>query len=613
MCGIFGIACLNDAVPSSSQLNELASFNLRRGPDHTGFYRHGSTSIGMTRLSINDLSSGGDQPLHNENHNISLVLNGEIYNHNELRTQLTRRGHTFSSHSDAEVVIHLYEEYGFGATQYLDGMFAFALYDIEKSILWIVRDRLGIKPLYYYLDTDILIFSSDLRAVCSQVHPSLDLSALDLLLAHEYVPSDRTLFKSIYNLPPATQLILTNNKQVSISTYWSYPSPDVSSDPLHTLDSIHDRLLYSLRNELSCDVPVGISLSGGIDSTVLAILSRQLYPDLSLSSFTAHFIDKDHSLDSTYARKTASSLGFKHYEISLSVQDYLASWSELVSVLDEPITDSSIVPSYLVAKQASSLGIKVLLNGAGGDEVFGGYPRYLLQKTHPLAFFTRLPSSLQYFSTLLMKPLRPSLSYRLSNPAISYFTGLSGIHLPQLLTLIRSAERKDKLTNYFESLNTHFRPYSPSSLSALDTKTYLPGNILALTDKSSMASSVEVRVPFLDHRLLSEVLSLPNSLRFTPHEPKSSLYRSFKDQLPIHLQLRRKEGFNAPTSRWTHDLRNSICSSLRENPNPLLTTAYDLPKLLKNFSENPNSSQTNHLIHSFFVLNLWLNHNQVLT
>lgn len=611
MCGIFGISYLNDSLPSSFQLNELARFNLHRGPDHTGFYRHGSTSIGMTRLSINDLSSGGDQPLHNENSNIALVLNGEIYNHKELRRLLQHKGHNFRSHSDAEVVIHLYEEYGFAATEYLEGMFAFALYDIAEGILWVVRDRLGIKPLYYYHDNDMFVFSSDLRAVCSQLSPSLDLSSLDLLLAHEYVPTDRTLFEGINKLPPATQLILSNHQDLSISTYWSYPSPSVSQDPLLTLDSIYERLLHGLTNELSCDVPLGISLSGGIDSTVLAILSRNLYPDLPISSFTAHFIDKEHSLDSTYAKTTASTLGFTHHEIPISFHDYLSSWSELIPFLDEPITDSSIVPSYLIAKQASSLGIKVLLNGAGGDEVFGGYPRYLLSKYHPRSFFTRFPHSLQQLSSLLLRPFLPSLAYRLANPAASYFTGLSGIHLPHLLTLIPSSARRASLISHFQTYNSYFRTYSPSSLSCLDAKTYLPGNILALTDKSSMASSVEVRVPLLDHRLLFETLSLPDSLRFTPSHPKSSLYRTFKDQLPVHLKSRRKEGFNAPTSSWTHQLSNQIFDSLSVNPNALLAASFDLPKLFKLSSKNPQSSQTNHLIHSFFVLNLWLNHNQL--
>ena len=374
MCGIVGRLNIDGKPVNKTDINRMAQKIQHRGPDNQGIYVNGLVGLGNRRLSIIDLSSTGNQPIFNEDKSVVLVFNGEIYNFQELRRRLIKKGHKFRSKSDTETIVDLWEEYQEKCLKYLRGMFAFALWDQKQKVLFLARDRMGQKPLKYYLDNNGIIFASELKAILTNraIKREVDLKAVDHYFGLESVPVPLTGFKQIKKLPQASYLIIKNRKAV-IKTYWQpkfLPKHQLSTNELKK--EVLNKLTESVRLRLVADVPVGAFLSGGVDSSAVVALMRQLGKK-KLNTFSVGFEEKEYS-ELKYARLVAKKFKTNHHEAILKPQDF-SILPKLAAAYEEPYGDISALPTYLISQKASK-NIKVVLNGDGGDDIFAGYQRY---------------------------------------------------------------------------------------------------------------------------------------------------------------------------------------------------------------------------------------------
>ena len=373
MCGIAGIVAWDGRQISTSELKLMTDRMVQRGPDDEGFFTAGSVGLGMRRLSIIDVE-GGHQPLSNEAGDLHLVFNGEIFNHLELRHQLIARGHVFRSASDAEVVLHLYEDQGIDALAELNGMFAFALHDSRSQALWIARDRLGIKPLFYAVSRDHISFASDIKALREAYSTDIEPQQVLKYLALSYAPGAETVWHGVRKLPPAHYLWIEGGR-VTLEKYWSLNGIGAWNGSLEAAQEQLEALLQdAIRLQLRSDVPLGVFLSGGLDSsTIVALAAEQ--STAPLRTFTIGFAGKG-SADEYFARQIAKRYATSNIEIPMGPAEAAKAIDELLLILDEPLADSALLPAYWLSKVARDEGVKVLLNGAGGDEIFGGYVRH---------------------------------------------------------------------------------------------------------------------------------------------------------------------------------------------------------------------------------------------
>jgi len=554
MCGIAGVFSKYDPV-DEDLIRTMTNTMIHRGPDDEGYYIHPRVGLGMRRLSIIDII-GGQQPIHNEEQKIWLVFNGEIYNYVELREQLMKRGHNFYTSADTEVIVHLYEDKGVECLSQLNGMFAFALWDEEKQQLLLAVDRLGIKPLYYYDDGRAVLFASELKSMlqATWVSRDLDLNAVSLYLSLEYVPAPKTIFKNILKLQPGHYLLYDKNG-AKIKKYWDvrdFTHQNFQSKQ-KIIYKIQELLQDSVRLRLRSDVPVGAYLSGGIDSSTIVGYASGFIPD-PIATFSVGFGD-DSFKELPYARIVAEKFRTDHYELVVSAKDALQELPNLVWHMDEPMADSAIVPHYLISKFAANK-VKVVLSGLGGDELFAGYPRYLEKMGgRRERLFKRLPQTFKDYALLpITRILSQSfhkkmldchlLEQRRYLQAVSIFTPAEK---RKLLNRQTSYEDDSLLNSYFDGLPTKDWV---NRLLLVDIQSYLPGDILALTDRMSMAVSLEARVPFLDHRLVEYVISIPGNLKLSGKEWKIILKESVNSFMPKEILTRPKWGFNAPANAW---------------------------------------------------------------
>lgn len=609
MCGIAGIMAFDGKQISALELKKMTECMVHRGPDDDGFFTSGSVGLGMRRLSIFDVE-GGHQPLSNENGDLKLVLNGEIYNHVELRQQLIARGHVFRTGSDAEVVLHLYEEKGVDALAELNGMFSFALYDSHRRALWIARDRVGIKPLFYAVDHDRIVFASDAKAIRSAYKTNIESQQMLKYLALGYVSGEETLWQGVTKLPPGHYLWIENGK-VKMQRYWSVEkigTRDICLLEAH--EQLHGLLDDAINLQLRSDVPLGLFSSGGVDSSTLVALSTKKIAE-SLQTFTIRFRGKN-SADADFAKKVALLYSTTHMEIPMGALEALEAFDEMLPFMDEPIADSALLPAYLVSKVARDLGIKVLLNGAGGDEIFGGYSRHLPAKFgSPTWVAENLPKSLRKLTSVVGSFFQPDRSIRASDPFLAWGGSISGINFysaRKLLndpcdysSLIRAIREEYEDLEYSSSSHgyTHARML-------LDFQKYLPQDVLALTDKATMAASVEGRVPLLDHRLVEFAFSLPIDINLHNRKAKGLLKRTMSDYLPKDLMNRQKEGFNSPDAVWLSD--DSVINleeELLEARTPILEQIINrsaLETILRSPHQRRHSSS---ILFSLFLFNRW--------
>jgi asparagine synthase (glutamine-hydrolysing) len=563
MCGICGVYSYNSREPVSGGLLEGMLTRIRhRGPDEEGIYLDVGLGLGSRRLSIIDLS-GGTQPIYNEDRSVVVVFNGEIYNYRELRSALESRGHTLATSSDTEVIVHLYEEAGDDCVHELRGMFAFALWDTRRKRLLLARDRLGIKPLYYANHRGQLVFGSEIKALLQ--HPAIEArpnaEALGHFLSLKYVPAPQTMFDGIEALPPGT-LLVCDQHGPKIRSYWQLRFAQRSTRPRsqasyeHELASI---LRESVKLHLVSDVPFGAFLSGGVDSsTIVALMSGLL--SAPVKTFSVGFDGDGASFSELpYARLVAERYGTDHHEIVVRGRDLVDQAENVVWHLDQPIADPATLANYMVSELARR-HVKMVLTGEGGDELFAGYARHAGDKLSPL--FRRLPAAVKAAALAMALRLprlhRPKLAlYALCQPdEMSRLVNWFPLFIPEMKNALLTDEFKAELNGssaaqVFADCLARTDATDPlSRMLFVDTSLWLPDDLLARGDKTSMAASIEARVPLLDHKLVEFAASVPAHLKVKGLTRKYLLKRVARPWLPPQILTRRKQGFPVPLSVW---------------------------------------------------------------
>jgi asparagine synthase (glutamine-hydrolysing) len=576
MCGIFGALNLSAPRPVGEPLLRAMGRVLHhRGPDAEGFYAEAGFGFGMRRLSIIDVTAG-NQPIANEDRSVWVVFNGEIYNYRDLTRQLQARGHRFSTSSDTEVIVHLYEEHGAECVRRLRGMFAFALWDRSRRLLLLARDRLGIKPLYYSITGGRLTFGSELKAVLvdPEVRRDIDPHALSAYLRYGYVADPLTILATVRKLPPG-HLLVAERGSVQTRCYWDaaplFAAPARRTGGAADPEELDRRLAEAVRLHLVSDVPLGAFLSGGIDSSlVVALMARSLgHP---VKTFSMGFDDPAYD-ELPYARDVARHLGTEHQDLVLEPQS-LDIVPRIAWHLDEPFADASALPTYFVSRLARR-SVKVVLSGDGGDELFGGYDRYVTHLRRRWA--DRIPGSIRQ-SVLrplagLLPPGMPGRRFlhsitlgsdRRYLDSISYLPpALQGALLsPDILQQLP----QDPDASYRRHLEGVRFPSVLGRLQALDVKTYLPADILTKVDRMSMAHSLEARVPLLDHPLVEYVGGLPATDKMRGPTTKYVLKQIARRYLPAHIVDRRKQGFAIPLARWFRGDLNGFLRDVLHDP-----------------------------------------------
>ena len=577
MCGIYGIVSLASGVsPSAMELASMAQVTVHRGPDDEGTFVGRGIAMGMRRLSIIDVSHG-HQPISNETGQVHVVCNGEIYNFRELREALIRRGHRFKTGSDTEVILHLYEEHGPDLVDHLEGMFAFALWDAERSRLVLGRDRLGIKPLYLCRTGGRLIFASEAKAILSlrEVQASINPTALEEYLALGYTPSDRSLFAQIDKLPPASVLVCEGGT-CRTSVYWTPPEAiDDSKSEKDWVEAVLENLETSVRSEMVSDVPLGAFLSGGIDSSaVVAFMARN--SDRPVKTYSIGFDTGAAGAfynELPYAKEVATLFKTEHKEI-LVRPDVAELLPKLLWHLDEPVADSAFITTYLVSKFARE-DVTVILSGVGGDELFGGYRRYLGE--HYLSRYQLIPRWLRRGLIMPLASLLPADRHSPLMNASRYARAFLGssersfeeryrsyvqIFGPDSLDRLLLAARRGKVDSLDKAFEIATQGDGLSRLMRVDLATQLPNDLLMLTDRMSMAASLECRVPLLNHRLVELSAGIPASARIRNGRLKNVLKRALSGILPDGILHRKKRGFGAPMGAWLNDELSPLLRSL---------------------------------------------------
>jgi len=583
MCGILGIIQgYKEQSADKRTARAMAAAMAHRGPDDEGFFYRGPVVLGMRRLAVIDLP-GGHQPISNEDGSVWVVFNGEIYNFGTLREDLEARGHKFRSQSDTEVIVHLYEEVGDELLQHLNGMFAFALWDEKRQRLLLARDRMGEKPLYYTeLPNRTFVFASELKALL--IHPGIerriDLRALRKYLTYEFVPSPHSIIAGVKKLPPA-HLLSWERSGWRTERYWqlSYKGPKLRISAAEAADEVRARLGEAVRKRLVSDVPLGVLLSGGIDSSSVAALACEEAPG-QINTFSIAFDEKSFD-ESSYARAVAKHLGTEHHEQRFTERDMLAVVPDIPRLLDEPLGDASLIPTWLLSRFTRER-VTVALGGDGGDELFAGYPTYV---AHRLAgYYRALP---QVIRKRLVEPSVARLPVSFGNLSFDYrarrfvrgammpsgmrHTIWMGSYEPDQQRLLLTPDVIEACPDeevYDEVRGLDFDPALNGEslverMMRLDATHYLSECVLVKVDRASMAASLEVRAPFLDHSFIGFVASLPPDLKLRGLTTKYILKRAMRTLLPRRITSRRKKGFGIPVAKWLKgDLRELVRDTL---------------------------------------------------
>jgi asparagine synthase (glutamine-hydrolysing) len=619
MCGICGKVKFDRESPvSGTLLKAMADSIAHRGPDDEGFYISGQVGLGFRRLSIIDLA-GGHQPLSNEDGTVWIVFNGEIYNYQELRQELLSKGHIFRTQTDTEVIVHLYEEFGDRCVEKLRGMFGFAIWDERQLKLLLARDRTGIKPLYYGVTDRSLVFGSEMKAILvdPEIKREILPSIVDRFLTFDYVAGDETLFKNIYKLPPGSLMVIQDGKS-EIKQYW-----DLHFSPGNlTIESAEEQLLElleeSVRLHMISDVPVGFLLSGGVDSTAMLSLAARK-TDKPISSYTVGFTNSGFADERPFARMAAEKYGSEHHEITISSKDFVDFMPGYVWHMEEPVCEPPAVALYYISKLARNY-VKVLISGEGGDEAFGGYPNYrtmlllerLKRATRPLNGALSKSVSLLH-KAIPWQRLGKYLPF-LDVPFESYYYSrtsspfrLFNAHYREIYSddFGRTVSKEHSVLPVTRLLQQNRSDDLLSRMLYVDTKTWLPDDLLVKADKMTMANSIELRVPLLDHKILEFAASLPSSFKVHGFETKYVAKRCLSSQVPKEILDRKKTGFPVPYAEWLRtDLRGWVRDVLLDRE-ALEREYFKKPAIEKLLKENVESGLHNKDIFSLVVLELW--------
>jgi asparagine synthase (glutamine-hydrolysing) len=563
MCGIVGQATPAGRTPDPQLLHRMCEALEHRGPDSRGVHTDDGVGLGIQRLSIIDLKTG-DQPIFNEDRSVVVVLNGEIYNFRELREDLERRGHRFSTRADTEVIVHLYEEHGVDCVEHLHGMFGLAVWDTRRRRLLLARDRAGKKPLFYALRDGTLSFASELTALMEDetIPRDLDLHALDHYLAYRYIPSPYCAFAAVRKLPPAHRLVLDADG-VTVDRYWELDfATKLDAPDEELIEALRDELRTAVRRRMISDVPLGAFLSGGIDSSavVWAMAEHSTEP---VKTFSIGF--EDPALDERdLARLVAQRFGTDHHELVVD-PDAIELIPAILRHYGEPFADATALPTFHLARMARE-HVTVALNGDGGDETFGGYERYRANiaaaranaipaplRRAAAAAAARVPSDGRINSTRSrVRRLGATLAMDPGERFLAYMTTLQGLDRDALYTAEFRAELGP--SRVAETLLGPWRrSTAPTLLDRMldvDSQTYLPDDLLCKVDIATMAASLEGRSPMLDHRFMQFAASLPARLKIDGKEKKVALKRALRGHVPDAVLDAPKRGFQPPLARW---------------------------------------------------------------
>jgi len=579
MCGICGFV-FNDRRPIDTDvLSEMTRTILHRGPDAEGYHTGPGVGFGHRRLSIIDVA-GGDQPLYNEDASVCVVHNGEIYNYLDLRQDLETHGHEFHTKSDTEVLVHLYEERGVEMLESLSGMFAFALWDARTRSLLLARDRMGKKPLFFAELCSGLVFGSEMKAVLASglVEREINPDGLSAFLSLNYVLAPQTVVKGIQQVPAGHYLIWQNG-EAAVRPYWAVPAPSLPEQPQEGYEQkLHTILGDAVERRLMSEVPLGVLLSGGLDSSAVVALMAQRSKE-PIKTFSIGFREKTYD-ELEYARLVAKKFNTEHHELIVE-SDLYTILSDLIWILDEPFGDASAIPMYHLARFARS-EVTVALNGDGADELFGGYPT--LQADQLATSYRKLPAFVRRAVAAMVDRLPVSLNKLSFDFKARQFVAGVEHDMAQWhywWRLITTEEEKTQLLTpdiqaectepsvcerFVETFHAAPMADPQSKHLHVDYKTWLANDILTKADRTTMGHSLEVRSPFLDHRVVAFASDLPYHYKVRRHETKYLLKRTMDEILPRRVIYRKKKGFNSPISIWFRGaLRELLCETLHED------------------------------------------------
>jgi asparagine synthase (glutamine-hydrolysing) len=631
MCGITGVLQFagNARVhPDGGResLRRMCDAIAHRGPDDEGVYVDGLAALGMRRLSIVDLATG-QQPLSNEDGTVWIVFNGEIYNHSDLRPQLESRGHVYRTRSDTETIVHLYEEYGPDCVQHLRGMFAFAIWDARRQTLFLARDPLGIKPLYYQLSAERLIFGSEIKAILAPfaLDARFNRAVLPEYLAFGYLSGEETFYAGVRKLMPGHWMEVDSHGQVKIERYWNLAitHPDPSRAESYYVQTYRGLLEQSVNSHLMSDVPLGVFLSGGVDSSAVAALMTKIRRS-RVETFSVGYAEDSFS-ELPHARTVARHINSLHHEVLVSEQDFFAALPHLIWHEDEPVAWPSSIPLYFVARLAHEQ-VKVVLTGEGADETLAGYTRYaftlknaawdrVYRRLTPGAFRDRIRGVLTN-SSWIGASLRRQLSHTFlrrdgdewaSFYFDNFFSAFSQADQLELLspTLADELSTNDAYAHVLDYWD-HSSGETLQRLLYTDIKTYLV-ELLMKQDNVSMAASLESRVPFLDHALVEFAINIPQSLQVAGFSGKRILKKAVADLLPQSILNRPKLGFPTPWCRWLAGPRLDVIHKLLLEPRSLDRGFFQRPRIERLFHEH-RTGYRDHADRIWRLLNLELWH-----
>ena len=566
MCGIVGVVHRDASRTNEVCARRMCALLIHRGPDQQGYYFGDRVALGMRRLSIIDVQKG-HQPIHNEDRSVWVIFNGEIYNYRELRKDLEKRGHRFYTRSDTECLVHLYEEFGDECVSHLRGMFAFAIWDDRRKRLILVRDRLGIKPLYYRQDEGKLVFASEMKCLLmlEGFDRQINLEALSAFFTFMYVPGPMTIYEGIYEVPPA-HICVWSDGNLFLRRYWEIkPEPDANKPIEYFTEGLLHHLREATKLRLISDVPLGAFLSGGIDSSAVVALMAQ-GSERRVKTFTVGFQTEHPGFDERpFARQVAEAFDTDHSECLLSphVEEILPT---IIRAFDEPFADSSMIPNFLIC-QAAREWVTVALSGLGGDELFAGYERY---RGALLAdYYRRVPRVVR--QGLIDRVIRSTPESRngglwsdrlkrfiqgtelgLAERYQRYIAAYDDAEKTELFSgdLVRELEKRGLSSTPLAMKKAHDADDPLDRMLFADMRTYLPDDLLKMTDRLSMCHSLEVRVPFLDHKLVEFVATIPARYKLKRWQKKHILIRALDGVLPKVILRRRKQGFSIPLNSW---------------------------------------------------------------
>jgi asparagine synthase (glutamine-hydrolysing) len=625
MCGICGIYGFSGLGPDAEETTKkMCSVMVHRGPDDEGYYFDHKVALGMRRLSIIDLVTG-HQPISNEDKSVWVVYNGEIYNFPELRDQLLQKGHRFATKSDTEVIVHLYEEEGEDFVLRLNGMFAIALWDLKSNTLILARDRMGIKPLHYWQTDNTLVFSSEIKSILQAGYPrELDFDGMSRFFTFEYIPAPQTIFKGIKKLLPG-HMIVVHNSMIQVKPYWDVkhengPNTIASEDAM--LEEIYQRLKESVKKRLISDVPLGIFLSGGMDSSSITALMSEVAVS-KVKTFSIGFKEETFN-ELGYAKIVADRFQTDHQEFVVESNLVQELVPRLIEYLDEPLADASIIPTYIISKLARQY-VTVALAGEGGDELFAGYDTY---KAYQVArFYRKVPKFIRdgliknFIWTLPASRKRLSFEFK----AKKFISGID--YPPEIANIIwwgaYGPAEKEKLfvrdiqerwrEDLFAPVSFHLYNCSAEDtvnrLGYLDLKLYLQDDLLVKTDRMSMANSLEIRVPFLDHAFVEYAASIPSSLKLKGLKTKHILKKAMAPYLPSEILTRKKIGFDIPLGVWIrNELKDFVTDVL--SPENLKKHGFFNPSTIEKYLKEHLQGAHNHrqLLWPLIIFQFWYNH-----